>query len=301
MNKLTSEPGMALPNDPSTDPPIISATIRPAKNAFGRVVPLLVLLGCILVVDLAIATVVDAQSDMAGGLVVGFVFAQIVLAAVWTALGPFQLYWRLVVGILGAVVAALTLVICIKNSGVGESQLLWFGIVLLQCFVIQIPFWIGRSVFGLQLTWHTSPHSPSRGSDKRFGIGQLMIWTAMVAVTLGIGRFALPEDEDGSNVPTGRIFAYGLVLVFNCLLAWPLVWAMFLRRVWALWVLVAVGCSIGLTFAEVFALDATGQGGDPTFFCVLNSVLVVASAASLLVIRLSGLRLERRGEGQKIS
>ena len=245
--------------------------------------------------DITIATLVNAQGDEAGGVVVGLVFSQIVLFATWTALGPTSVFKRAVSGMMAATLVALALVACIRNSGANEDRLLWFGIVMTQWMVIQIPLWVLRLFFGWRLAWPGEQSTASSRSDNRFGIRQLMAWTAVVAMTLGIGRWLLPGDGLAMLGGTRQfLIGFCLITVFNCLLAWPVIWAMLARSAWEAWIVVAFVCCVGLTIAEDAALSAVmGRGSSSDFIWIMNAVQTVGAAISLLAIRMSGFRMIR--------
>ena len=85
-----------------------------------RHVPLFITLLCLLVMDYYIGRVLDGQTNTAAGMILGVVFAQVVLFAVWTALGPGSLFTRSIMGFCGTMLIALALVACIHRAGGGH-------------------------------------------------------------------------------------------------------------------------------------------------------------------------------------
>lgn len=258
--------------------------------------PILVVLSVFLVSDLAIATIVNAQGEEAGATVVGFVFSQVALYATWTALGPISLFARTAGGVIATSLVALALVLCIRNSGVGHFELLWFGITMTQWVGIQLPLWVLRLYFGWRLAWPGTDLAPARPTDLQFGIRQLMMWTALVAVTLGVGRWLL-TDELRNNGRDESIVVFLVLTSFNCLLAWPIIWALLIRFAWPLWLVAAGVCCVMLTLTEIATMKAViGRGGGWEFFWIMNAIQSVSGAAALLGLRLSGFRLARSSD-----
>ena len=82
--------------------------------------------------------------------------------------------------------------------------------------------------------------------------------------------------------------------MFNCLLVWPVIWAMLARSAWAAWIVVAFVCCVGLTIAEGAVFNAAiGRGADTGFLWIMNVVQTIGAAISLLAVRLSGFRMIR--------
>ena len=266
-----------------------------------RDLPLGMMLGFFLIADLVMATVLNPQGDEMGGIILGVTFTQVVMLAVWTALGPASLVTRTLTGFCGTILVALTLVACISRAGSGPQGWLFFGIVVAQWLVVQIPLWVFRSVFRWQLCWPGADVIDATRSDVQFGIGQLMAWTALVGVTLGIGRWLMPENLDGFRQShTELVIIFTCLTVFNSLLAWPVVWSAFSPRWWPLWLVAAGLCCVGLTLAEIRTFQAAmGQGGDEDIFWIMNSLQAGGAAVALLTMRVSGFHMTRHTGNHK--
>jgi hypothetical protein len=267
---------------------------KPLFMTDRRLTPLLVLIAVLVAFDVAIATVVEARGDEAGGIVLGVIFSQIVLIAVWTALGPFSVFARMAGGVILSTLLGLALVACTRHSGVGAAQWFWFLIVTSQWLVIQIPFWVLRLCFGWRLAHGREEIAQSDQSEMQFGIRQLLAWTALVAITLGIGRWLLPEDLTGGRDAKEMTAIFCVLTSFNCLLAWPVVWASLARRRVPLWLIAAAFCCVALTVAEIATFEsAMGPRGDNEFVWIMNSIEVLAASVALLIARATGFRLVR--------
>ncbi len=259
-------------------------------------IPLFVLIGVFIACDIAIATVVDARDEVAAGILLGVVFAQITLIAVWTAFGIRSAFSRMVCGAVLVMLLGLVLVACINNSGASDGQWLWFLIVVSLWFAIQASLWVVRLVFGWRLALANQLAGETDRSELQFDIRQLLVWTALVAITLGIGRSLLPEDSIGAVPRKNTIVVYCVLTSFTCLLAWPVVWASLARRRVLFWLIVAACCCVVLTIAEISTFQAaTGRRNDDdsATFWIMNSLQAFAACGGLLVFRASGFRLVR--------
>jgi hypothetical protein len=244
--------------------------------------------------DFAIAFFIDPHRPETGSVVLGITFAQIVLLATWTALAPASLSARIVSGLAGVILLSLALMASIERANARSDGWLWLAIVLSQWCVIQFPLWILRLRFDWRLCWPGEEIVASTRSDTQFEIRQVMIWTALVCVALGVGRQLVPEQLGTVRDHKETLIIFSMLTVFSCLLAWPVVWAVFAPRWWGLWLIgAAVGC-VGLTLAEIETLVAvTNQRGEAEFFWIMNSLQAFAASITLIALRVSGFRLVR--------
>ncbi len=120
-----------------------------------------------------------------------------------------------------------------------------------------------------------------------------MAWTAVVAVLLSIAKTAIPADSIGrSRNVAFEIIAVTLILVtFNSLAAWPMIWAAFVRSRTLTWCGAAATCSTILCVGELWAFRAAvGPGVDLELCIAMHSIQLVAVGGSLLLVRLNGVR-----------
>ncbi|MCO6455572.1 MAG: hypothetical protein J5I93_09780 [Pirellulaceae bacterium] len=245
--------------------------------------------------DLLIGTVVSSRDEAVAGLVLGLMFCQATLLAVWTALGPVRLFVRAATGLVLTLLLMAAIFFMAKRSTNPVEAWAISGSLGAQWLAVQVPLWLLRFPFGWSIVdtrrWG---HLPQRG-ENQFGIAQLMAWTLLVALALGIARLVVP---DGFNLGSARanqtaVTILLLLLAFNSLLAWPLVWATLAARDLVLWLLLAAICGIALTWGENWAFQRLGPGSDLELFLWLNGCQVVLVGSALLLVRACGFRLQR--------
>ncbi len=171
----------------------------------------------------------DFVEDFCIGALLGTMFGQTTMAAAWTALGPAPLILRLPLSLLWVVLllAALGLGSVVRSTPQQVVVLMAVSLAT-QWIVSQVPLWALALGFGLRLQHRDAAEGVH--SQKQFGIGQLMIFTAIIAVLLGLGRvlvasgwFSLGQDQELLPV---FLFLAGTVVVVTL----PLVFAAFLSR-----------------------------------------------------------------------
>jgi len=227
----------------------------------------------------------------------GTVFAQGSLLAVWIALGLGTFTRRCVRVLLLLATSETLLILPIACEPGGDwSFALVFGAILLgQWLAVQTPLWLVRLVFGWRIGTPDSIAEDSGREELQFGIKQLLGWTAAVAVLLGIGRWLL-GDELREPETAWEMAAFALVLAgSNVMVAWPMIWAMLVRRWVPVWTAVALVIAVAVTLEEpeVFSRVA-GGGPDAEVFWWVNGVHIAWVYCSLVAIRLCGYRMERR-------
>jgi hypothetical protein len=170
-----------------------------------------------------------SENSLLIGLALGSMFGHAAVAAGWTALGPGPLIVRLPLALLWIFALVLTIGFpLVMAHGEGGVFLVFIATLGGQWFLSQIPLWIVALTCGLRLRFQHEllAHEPR---ERQFGIRQLMIFTTIIAVILGLGRALLPlgltEDFDGA--PLG-MFAFLVVSQLAMLL--PLQFAIFLEK-----------------------------------------------------------------------
>lgn len=264
-----------------------------------RHLPLAAVLVLFVVADVWMATVVRFPGDMTTAFVLGVAFAQVALLAVWTTFAPGRMLTRTLSGFGGTIFVGVAL---LATFGGGPGSWLFLPSVLVQWLVVQIPMWIVRLSFDWRICWPGEELIPASRRDVQFGIGQLMVWTALVGMTLGVFRLLVPEDWLTSNRnPPGVLITFTCLTVFNCLLAWPVVWSTLAPRRWPVWIVAASVCCIGLTYVEIETIQAISKrnGGGIEVLWIVNAIAAGASGLALLALRASGFRLVRSRIGGK--
>ena len=247
------------------------------------------------VFDVAVAAFGEVRGDEMTSFVLGVVSAQITLLAVWTAWSPASVFVRVTSGLTLAALVSLCFYFAIDHGPSEESAAI-SGALMLQWIAVQAPLWLIRIVFG----WHVGCWDEidrSEANETQFGIRQLLVWTMLVAVALGITRIVLPDDviSELETDPRMYVAIISLLAVFNSLLALPIIWACFVKRQMLVWLVAAIGCCIVMSVAEIFAFrTAISESVDTEIFWYLNAVQFIGAYFTLIVVRLCGFRLVRR-------
>jgi hypothetical protein len=230
------------------------------------------------------------------GYFVGTLFGHATLAATWTAFGPLPLVWRLPLSI--GWVAALTIAFAINlgmnSAGSGGYFMVVLGGCLLgQWAIAQLPMWFLAFAYGLRLR-HASERSYGLDpSERQFGIRQLMIVTAIVAVVLGIGRMIIM----GLLADGVRSGGQPLILVFlavaGVIMTLPLVLSALLPRFaipasLLVLFLIAVGTLAELPLLQMALPQAGGGGPDAGHFYGINAIQAAWVLLVIGVLRLRG-------------
>ncbi len=231
-------------------------------------------------------------SPVTGGLILGVIAAETTLLAVFAALAPFSLFVRVALSTAGVTfvcVAAFHL-----SDATGEERLVFAGVTVLQWIAVQIPLWMFRLRSGWCLRRTPAAGSGARLQDLQFGIRQLLAWTAVVAAVLSIAKTTIASgSRDPSNMdPPSSILVTLILVVFNSLAAWPMIWAAFVRSRMFVWCGVALACSAILCAGEIWSFRALfGPGLNFELFFVLHGIQALAVGGSLLLVRWNGIRL----------
>jgi hypothetical protein len=203
-------------------------------------------------------------SYAAKGLLIGTMFGQTTIAGAWAALGPYPLLKRLPLSLVW--IAVLLLAVAINMTlydGPGADFIFLWGTCLYgQWLLIQAPLWALAIFGGLRLTHEGDARPPGR-ADRQFGIGQLIVFTTIVAVLLGIGRVIAQNlgFRTGGETP---VFAF--LAVAATVTTVPLPLAVLLKRRGLLALALALLLLAGFTFWELPLLKSMSPGGGPDFW-----------------------------------
>jgi len=231
-------------------------------------------------------------SEYAAGCIIGLLNVQVLLAAVWLVMAPFSLLFR----IFSSTAAVIFLVACFYRvawrDGGGHGIAITVSTPLLILWVlIQIPLWLAR-MKGWRVGRPNSLEQVER-TEFQFGIRQLMIWTAVVAVSVATIKWFVAKIDTSTPTGMGLLdFEFALHLVVgNSLIALPIVWGAFVNRGAAIWFLISFAvcigvCTIQICFYEIRALDYS-------MVIIANVVQTVLSMVAMFIVRLLGLRLNR--------
>lgn len=255
----------------------------------------------LVVVGLLLLVLLDGSlpHPIIGGFLWGTLFGHTTLAAAWTAFGPSPLLWRLPLSLLWIAALTVALICNLKFHGIGAPD--EFVAVVAACLAgqfafLQLPFWGLVLSYGLRLRYRETTILRLDPRETQFGIRQLMIFTTIVAVVLGVGRFAvtyLPPFAEHQGATPALIFL-GVTAILVTL---PLILAALLPR-FAIPAVAVVLVLIGLLTAfELPLMNRFYNGGisDSLLFVFINAFTAAWILAVVSLVRISGYRFGRPG------
>jgi len=230
------------------------------------------------------------------GYLFGTLFGQTTLAAAWTALGPLPWYVRLVLAPIWLVIlwGCLALNMGI-HGGPDELVLLFAGCLVGQWILVQLPLWglaLGYGLHVQQRRDFVGGEPPSVAPRQlQFGIRQLLMLTAIVAIVLGALRaivLVILARIGDRGMGEGAIFLF--LAVAAVVMTLPLVMAALLPRL--AWPATgAVLALIGLaTYWELPLLSLLPKtaGPDTWHFIFINAITSAWILAIIGAMRLGG-------------
>lgn len=260
-----------------------------------RTAPLLVLLLFQLLLNLSIATFFEVQGEEMAGPVIGSVFSQIVLLAVWCTLAPFSFGVRYVIGTILFCLTSICMYICANRDGGGVSVAMSItGAMFVQWLLYQMPLWHTRWT-GWYLTTKVQEDGEgtvSVSNELQFGIAQLFVWTTIAAIFLGFLRMLITFFGDDIRGNSVDLQLFPTIALGNALLVLPLIYACFSRTNMPLWLGIAAVWALGVSFAQMLLLNS--NGGDNEFFMLINVAQFIAVLLTLMLVRLAGVRLRNQ-------
>jgi len=230
------------------------------------------------------------------GLVFGTFFGQALLASAWVALGPLPLVWRLPLSLvwLAALVVALAMNISIHGPRGDQEIIVVFACAAFgQWLLAQAPLWGLAVGYGLRVR-HASNTSPALArKDQQFGIRQLLIVTAIVAVVLGIGRAIAIAIAPHVNLEYEPLLIISFLAVAGIIMNVPLVLAAMLPRhaiPVSMLVLLLIGLGTAAELPLLIALKSAAPGGGPQagHFYGINGFQCFWALAVIGALRLGG-------------
>jgi hypothetical protein len=149
--------------------------------------------------------------------------------------------------------------------------------MIVQWLSVQFPLWLLLPSFGWKM--EVTCAEPLSERRTQFGIRHLILWTTLAAVLMGLVR-AISSAE-------GPYATFGLVVVFNSLVAFPALIGPLLQRGAAK---VLAAAAIGVVWGSWFESRLLGVD-DFLFFLILNGFQFVWVAGSMWIWRAMGYRL----------
>lgn len=170
--------------------------MTPSPTAVYRRATLLIALGCVvLYLAIGFSGASRLPNLLAMGILFGTLFQHALLAGVWCVLGPGELAWRGPLSFLWAVLLGLLMMLPRAISGDDPTAFAAVVIAAALWLVVQLPLWVLALLNGLRLYYQGAPAGKRTAHRSQFGIGQLMGFTAFVAIVLGAGRLLLAYQQ----------------------------------------------------------------------------------------------------------
>lgn len=232
----------------------------------------------------------ETQRNIAAALI-GFLFVQILLAAVWTTLAPIGLLTRVITGTIFVFYLCLCMYYCAYRDGGGTGIAVAItGAMFAQWLIYQIPLWYMRTR-GWKLNSQRSA-TENRREVVQFGIKHLLVWTTIVAAFMGIVQWVSPQMQLETS-QTADMLTFGLQLtVGNSLIALPVIWGCLTRYYFWLWIIVAIFACVLVCYLQSIAWGSRTMD-DNGFLWIINGTQTAISIIAMLALRLTGLRLNR--------
>ncbi|WP_425616999.1 hypothetical protein NA78x_000664 [Anatilimnocola sp. NA78] len=202
---------------------------------YWRIAPLILLVA---VANFFTVTLVESEpSQWVLGLIFGTIFQHCVLAAAWAALGPGPLLWRLPLSLAWANVMGLSIAVPIWMEHREPWAMMWVLTMGSLWLVAQFPLWCGSLIFSVRLRHCSLPVDDVR--ERQFGIRQLMIFTALIGVLLGLGRMLLSLAWFDLRVDDQLGF-FLFLLIAQMIVSVPLIFASLLHKHWLPGILISL-------------------------------------------------------------
>ena len=240
----------------------------------------------------------DAGSGLAETLSIGFflgtMLGQATLAAAWAPLGPGPLVWRLPLSLIWLALLALglTLNLGLHRGPPGDFVILMGLCLLGQWVLLQFPLWGLALGYGIHLR-HAADALQSDQRQRQFGIRQLIIVTAIVGVTLGLGRMLVARFATQIDLVNRETPIFIFLGVAAVVLTLPLMLAMLMRRFMLRGLAVAILLIVIVTACELplLKLFHGGPGPKTADFVSINVFTSLIMLMVLGVIRWCGYSL----------
>lgn len=257
----------------------------------------LVILGLVLI---AIVADMGPGHSGLGYLAIGFLFGSIfghaTLASGWTALGPAPLLIRLPLSLIWVATIIGAMFIGMSNDGqpLEVTVVISCGLVA-QWLLVQLPLWGLVMFYGLRVRHKDELSQAFDPKERQFGIRQLLIFTTIVAIILGVGRSLITPVSKNFHIQ-GEALIFMFLAAAAILMTLPVLLAALLPRRSGLaifGILVLIGLA---TLGEVSLLRIfdKGSGPDVWHFVWINAFASLWIVGICLVLQLNGYSLRSR-------
>ena len=277
-------------------------------------IKLLLIIGAIcavfLLLDLMTPSVYESRSAFFLVLVTNLVVGQLTLICVWGTLVEGTFWIRLPWTILMLVIswAVLARGVYIAYGTIDTAEVLGLGLVWFYAFIISyIPLKLAAWGFGWRILKEYQEDSSQAKTN--YQIRDMMIGTAILAVTLSIGRILLPGDfpswervvsKSGLNDyrPLTALFIFSVV---SLIVKLPCIWIALavplssIKRYSIRWICIAA--LLGLVELGLLVLFLGPPGGETSEYAIGltlgHAVMAVTMIGVLYVLRIFGYRMTR--------
>jgi hypothetical protein len=237
------------------------------------------------------------------GYLFGTLFGHTTLAAAWTAFGPLPLRKRLTLSLIWLLAIPVAMVCNVSYGGGPDEAIVAMAACMVGQFVfLQLPFWGLIQRYRLQLQYCEAAAQKPDPHNIQFGIKELMIFTTIVALVLGVGRLAvtyLPPYLNLRDITPVVIFLAVAAIVMTL----PLILAALLPR-FAIPAVGVVLILIGLFTAWEMPLLSRfyrGPGLDTQLLVAINGFTSAWILSVVLIVRISGYRFGKLGAGAALA
>jgi hypothetical protein len=231
------------------------------------------------------------------GFLLGALLGQTTLAAAWSALGPGPLLVRFALSLVWVAVLVIVVAFNIGLHG-GPSEVPFIlGVCLFgQWLLVQLLLWPLVVFYGLRLRPQEEFSGAPDRRDLQFGIRQLMIITAIVAVVLGVGRMVVINFGNRFSLG-GEAADFVFLAVAAVVLSLPMLLAALLPRRARPAVVVTILVMAVATFLELPLLRAwqAHPGPEVWHFLWINLFTAAWVLAVAGIARLTGYRIGSAG------
>jgi hypothetical protein len=227
--------------------------------------------------------------------ILGTMYTQVTLAAAWMAFGPLPFLWRLPLSL--ASVASLILAFGVNLSlydGPGwELIIVLGGCLLAQWLIAQVPLWGLGLAYGVRVLHPSQLQRQPDPRERQFGIRELLIFTTIIGVILGLGR-ALVANMPRTVGVDHAVGIFAFLSVAAILLSMPLLIAGLLPHYWRRAIAIGLLVIVAATIGELPLLNSTvgpAGGPDASHLALINAFTSAWVLVYIVVIRRAGYRL----------